>query len=222
MSFTKRQKMAGCCCSEDDTHLQIMRQRQARMLWIVLVINALMFVTEFTVGWMAGSTALLGDSLDMLGDALVYTLSLFVVARSLRWKAISAAVKGVIMLGFGVLVLVEAAYKIVAGYAPEATPMMLIGVVALGANITCLVLLTRHRADDVNMRSSWICSRNDLFANTGVIVAGAVVLMTGSFWPDVIVGIAIAVLFLQSSIGILRDARNRYAEHGSNPGSATS
>lgn len=214
--------MAGCCCSEDDTHLQIMRQRQARMLWIVLVINALMFVTEFTVGWMAGSTALLGDSLDMLGDAMVYTLSLFVVAKSLRWKAISAAVKGAIMLGFGVLVLTEAIHKVVAGSSPEATPMIAIGAVALAANIVCLVLLTRHRKDDVNMRSSWICSRNDLFANTGVIVAGTLVLMTGSIWPDVIVGVAIAVLFLQSSIGVLRDARNRYTENNPARGSATS
>lgn len=214
--------MVGCCCSEDETHLQMMQQRQARMLWAVLIINVLMFATEFTAGWLAGSTALLGDSLDMLGDAMVYSLSLFVVAKNLRWKAISAGVKGAIMLGFAVLVLIEAIYKIVAGSAPEATPMIAIGAVALVANIVCLVLLTRHREDDVNMRSSWICSRNDLFANTGVIVAGALVLMTESIWPDVVVGIAIAALFLQSSIDVLRDARNRYAEHGSNPGSATS
>lgn len=213
--------MAGCCCSEDDPHLQIMQQRQARMLWIVLVINGLMFITEFAAGWLAGSTALLGDSLDMLGDALVYGLSLLVVAKSLRWKAISAGVKGVIMLGFGVLVLTEAIYKVVAGSAPEATPMIAIGAVALAANIVCLVLLTRHRADDVNMRSSWICSRNDLFANTGVIGAGILVMMTGSVWPDVAIGMAIAVLFLQSSVGVLRDARHRYAENDSNPGQTT-
>lgn len=206
--------MAGGCCNEDDAHLQMMQQRQARMLWVVLALNAVMFVAEFTTGWLTGSTALLGDSLDMLGDAMVYGLSLFVVLKSVRWKAISAGVKGVVMLGFGVFVLADAVYKIVAGSAPEATPMMAMGAVALVANIICLVLLTRHRTDDVNMRSSWICSRNDLFANTGVIVAGALVMATGSIWPDVVVGVAIAVLFLQSSIGVLRDARNRYASCG--------
>lgn len=213
--------MAGSCCSEDDAHVQMMQQRQARTLWAVLVINAVMFVTEFVAGWLAGSTALLGDSLDMLGDALVYGLSLFVVAKSLRWKAVSAGVKGTIMLGFGMLVLADAAYKIVAGAAPQATPMMAIGAVALVANIVCLLLLTRHRADDVNMRSSWICSRNDLFANTGVIGAGFVVMMTGSIWPDIAVGVAIALLFIQSSVGVLRDARNRYVQGAADASSIT-
>lgn len=213
--------MAGSCCSEDDVHVRRLQQRQARTLWVVLAINAFMFVTEFVAGWLAGSTALLGDSLDMLGDALVYGLSLFVVAKSLRWKAVSAGVKGVIMLGFGLLVLADAAYKIVAGSAPEATPMMAIGAVALAANIVCLLLLTRHRTDDVNMRSSWICSRNDLFANTGVIGAGVLVMMTGSIWPDIAVGVAIALLFLRSSVGVLRDARNRYAQGAADAGSVT-
>lgn len=212
--------MAEHCCNENDANLQVMRQRQARMLWAVLLINALMFVTEFTAGWLAGSTALLGDSLDMLGDAMVYGLSLFVVAKSLRWKAISAGVKGAIMFIFGVLVLIDVVYKMVAGYAPESVPMIAIGAVALAANILCLVLLTRHRDDDVNMRSSWICSRNDLFANTGVITAGLLVMVTGSVWPDVIVGAVIAGLFLRSSVGILRDARDRYVESNTGAGSA--
>lgn len=204
--------MAGCCCSEDDANLQIMRRRQARMLWAVLAINAGMFAVEFGAGWWASSTALMGDSLDMLGDSLVYGLSLFVVAKSLRWKAISAGVKGVIMLGFGTLVLSEAVHKAVSGYAPESSLMIGVGALALVANVVCLILLTRHREDDVNMRSSWVCSRNDLFANSGVIAAGVLVMMTGSIWPDVIVGLAIAALFVQSSVGVLRDAWHRYSE----------
>lgn len=210
--------MAGHCCNEDDAHLQNMRQRQARMLWAVLTINACMFVIEFGAGWWAGSTALLGDSLDMLGDTLVYGLSLMVVARSLRWKAISAAIKGSIMFAFGLLVLLEVVHKLVAGHAPEAAPMMAIGALALVANTVCLVLLTRHRGDDVNMRSSWVCSRNDLLANTGVICAGALVMATGSLLPDVVVGAAIAALFLQSSVGVLRDAWKQYARGAQSDG----
>lgn len=118
------------------------------------------------------------------------------------------------MLGFGVLVLGEAVHKAVSGYAPESTVMIAISSLALAANIVCLVLLTRHREDDVNMRSSWVCSRNDLFANAGVITAGVIVMMTGSVSPDVIVGVGIAALFLQSSVGVLRDAWLRYAESG--------
>lgn len=182
------------------------------MLWVVLSINMVMFVGEFGAGWWAGSTALLGDSLDMLGDALVYGLSLFVVARSVRWKAVSAAAKGALMLVLGLLVLGEALDKTLSGHVPNSSFMMGVGAVALVANLVCLFLLTRHRDDDVNMRSSWICSRNDLFANGGVILAGLLVAVTHTVWPDVIVGAAIAVLFLQSSIGVLRDARRRYMQ----------
>lgn len=209
--------MAGCCCNENDPHLKAMRERQTRMLWTVLSINTIMFFIEFGAGWRAGSTALLGDSLDMLGDAMVYGLSLFVVARSLRWKAVSAGVKGVVMLGFGVLVSGEAINKALVGHAPQSDLMVAVGTLALAANTICLVLLTRHREDDVNMRSSWVCSRNDLLANAAVILAGVVVAFTGSLWPDIIVGLAIAGLFLQSAVGVIRDARNRYANSLSPP-----
>jgi len=203
--------MAGCC-SENDIHLQHMRSQQARMLWAVLAINTVMFLFEFTAGWLASSTALMGDSLDMLGDAMVYGLSLFVVAKSMRWKALSAGFKGVIMLAFGLLVLGQAATKAVAGQTPEPTIMAIVGLIALVANVACLMLLTRHRSDDVNMRSSWICSRNDLFANGGVLVAAALVAFTNSVWPDVAVGTIIAGLFLHSSVGVLRDARASFSE----------
>lgn len=204
--------MAGHCCNENEGHLQALQQRQTRMLWVILFINAVMFLAEFGAGWWAGSTALLGDSLDMLGDAMVYGLSLVVVAKSLRWKAISAGVKGAVMLGFGVLVLLEAVHKAIWGTPPEYSLMIVMGMIALAANVVCLVLLTRHREDDVNMRSAWICSRNDLIANTGVVAAGVLVLVTGTVWPDVAVGALIAAVFLQSSIGVLRDARARYGE----------
>lgn len=205
------------CCNENDAHIKHLRERQARMLWAVLAINAAMFVIEFTAGWLASSTALLGDSLDMLGDALVYGLSLFVVAKSMRWKAISAGFKGAVMLAFGLLVLGEAITKAIAGTVPEPSVMAVVGAAALAANIVCLLLLTRHRGDDVNMRSSWICSRNDLAANTGVLAAAALVAFSGSLWPDVIVGVAIAGLFLHSSLGVLRDARTSFGRRTGDP-----
>ncbi|MCO6440868.1 MAG: cation transporter [Nitrococcus mobilis] len=201
--------MAGCW-HEDDCHVSELRDRQARMLWVVLAINAIMFIVEFGAGWLASSTALLGDSLDMLGDALVYSFSLLVVARSTRWKAVSAALKGGIMAIFGVIVLLEATGKLLWGGAPQSMFMALVGAAALAANSACLALLTRHRGDDVNMRSAWVCSRNDLIANGGVLTAAAAVALTGSAWPDIIVGVAIAVLFLRSSFGVLDDARRTY------------
>lgn len=201
--------MAGCC-HEDDCHVETLGSRQAAMLWAVLGINAVMFAVEFAAGWIASSTALMGDSLDMLGDALVYGFSLFVVARSLRWKAVSAALKGGVMGLFGLGVLIEAGSKVFTGVTPQSSLMAAVGVLALAANSVCLVLLTRHRRDDVNMSSAWICSRNDLMANGGVLAAAAAVALTGSAWPDVLVGTAIAVLFLRSSASVLREARLAY------------
>lgn len=201
------------CCHEDDLQDAELRTReQTRMLWTVLGINAVMFAVEFTAGWLAGSIALLGDSLDMLGDTLVYGLSLFVLAKSTRWKAVSAGCKGTIMLGFGLLVLGHAIAKALFGAAPEPGVMAAVGALALLANVVCLLLLTRHRGDDVNMRSAWICSRNDLIANSGVLVAAGLVAVTGSLWPDVFVGALIAALFVYSAVGILRQARQTYSE----------
>ena len=213
--------MAGCCCNESEIASQGLQARQKRMLWLVLAINAVMFVTEFTAGLIAGSTALLGDSLDMLGDTMVYALSLCVLVWSARWKALSAGVKGTVMLGFGALVLAEAAYKAYAGTVPVSGAMMSVGAVALVANIVCLILLTRHREDDVNMRSAWICSRNDLFANSGVIIAGVLVWLTASVWPDVLVGSVIAVLFMSSGWGVLGEARQRYRQAGGQTAGST-
>lgn len=213
--------MSANCCDENDPGLAELRESQARMLWAVLAINAVMFVVEFTAGWLASSNALLGDSLDMLGDSLVYALSLFVVARSMRWKAISATFKGIVMLSLGLLVLVDAGVKAWSGTAPQYGVMAAIGLLALAANTVCLLLLTRHRGDDVNMRSAWICSRNDLIANTGVLIAAGLVAWSGSRWPDVIVGAAIASLFIRSAIGVLCQAYLSFREESA-PGTTDS
>lgn len=196
--------MAGCC--DEDT---VVRQAagQRRTLLIVLAINIALFAVEFTAGWIAASSALLADSLDMLGDALVYGFSLAVLQRGSTWKAVSAAVKGVVMLVFGLLVLGRTVDQVLTGGEPVSLIIALVALLALAGNSLCLMLLTRHRGDDVNMRSTWTCSRNDLIANSGVLVAAGGVAATGSHWPDTAVGLVIAGLFLRSSLGVLGDAR---------------
>jgi len=194
------------CCQAKASELAEMRVSQRRVLTAVLVINALMFCVEFGAGLVAGSTALLADSLDMLGDASVYGFSLYVLHRSLAWRARAALFKAAIMAAFGVGVLVEAGLSLRSGVPPVAPTMAAVGALALGANGICFVLLWRHRADDVNLRSTWLCSRNDLVANVAVIVAAALVAWSRSIWPDVIVGVGIATLFLRTSLVVLREA----------------
>ena len=176
------------------------------MLWVVLAINAGMFVAEGVAGLVAGSAALLGDSLDMLGDTLVYGVSLLVIGRAARARSWAAMLKGCVMLLFGLGVLAEVIRRVISGEVPYAPIMTGMGVVALTANSICLLLLTRHRADDLNMRSAWICSRNDIAANVGVLMAAAGVFLTGSIWPDIAVGLVITALFLWSAIRIVREA----------------
>ena len=194
------------CCEAKATELAALRSRQGRVLVAVLVINAMMFFVEFGAGLLSGSTALLADSLDMLGDAFVYGFSLLVLHRSLAWRARAALAKGLIMGAFGVGVLVQASLHVGAGVAPLAPVMVAIGALALAANTLCFGLLWRHRTDDINLRSTWLCSRNDLIANGAVLVAGGLVAWTQSFWPDVIVGLAIAALFLRTAVSVIRES----------------
>ncbi len=186
--------------------------RQRRVLRVVLGINVVMFLVEATAGLLAHSTALLADSADMLGDAIVYGFSLYVVARGPVWKARGALLKGVIMAAFGAGVLVEVTGKILRGVVPVAETMGVVGALALVANAACLALLWPRRTDDINMRSAWRCSLNDVAGNVGVLLAGAGVALTGRAWPDIAVGLAIAGLFLVSAAGVIREAlRHRRA-----------
>jgi cation diffusion facilitator family transporter len=180
---------------------------QRRVLVVVLALNAAMFLVELGAGLLAGSTALLADSVDMLGDALVYGFSLWVVGRGGRWAARGALLKGVIMAAFGAGVLLEIVFKVVRGVVPSAEVMGGVGVLALAVNGAVLALLWRRRGDDVNMRSAWLCSRNDVLANAGVLVAAVAVGASGSAWPDIVVGLAIAGLFAGSALDVLRSAR---------------
>lgn len=182
-------------------------EQQRRVFRIVLWINATMFLVEAVAGILSNSTALLADSVDMLGDAIIYGFSLYVVGRGSVWQGRGALLKGLIMAAFGVGVLVQVAFKVVHGLVPTAEVMGAVGVLALAANAYCLLLLWRHRDDDINMRSSWVCSRNDVIGNAGVLLAAVGVNLTGSAWPDIVVGLLVAGVFCWSAILILRDVR---------------
>ena len=203
--------MTGCCENKSN-ELIVLKESQSSMLKWVLAINASMFVVEMTTGWLAHSTALLADSLDMLGDALVYGFSLYVLQREQKWLAISAIIKGLIMLCFGLFVLSEAVYKILHPTIPVAELIGGIGILALLANLLSLYLLWKHRSDDINMRSVWLCSRNDVIANTGVIIAAIGVALLQSHWPDVLIGLIIAGLFLHTSYHVLHEALRQYTQ----------
>lgn len=180
--------------------------RQRRVLHAVLWINLAMFAIEAVGGLLARSTALFADSLDMLGDAIVYGFSLYVVARGPRWQARAALVKGLLMAALGAGVLVQAAVKTVHGLTPAVELMGWLGLLALLANLVCLGLLRSRREDDINMRSAWICSRNDVIGNVAVLVAAAGVALTGSAWPDIAVGLTVAGYVSYSAAQVIREA----------------
>ena len=194
------------CCDNEAKELFALRERQAGVLRVVLVASLAVFLLEFGAALWARSTSLLGDSLDMLADGFVYGFSLYVLHRGATWRAGAALVKGILMAGFGVGVLVEAGLRMRAGELPSAPAMAAFAALALVTNALCFALLYRHRSDDANLRSTWLCTRNDLAANVSVLLAAAVVTTTGAAWPDRVVGIVIALLFLRTSVTVLREA----------------
>ena len=142
----------------------------------------------------------------MFGDATVYAVSLYVLHKGERWQARAAVLKGFIMAGFGAAVLVEVMQKVIAGVVPTASLMSMFGLLALLANTACAVMLLRFRTVEINMRSTWVCSRNDVIANLGVVLAALGVASTGAAWPDILIGTLIAAIFFYSSFGVLRDS----------------
>jgi len=203
--------MGESCCESKSTELNALKLKQKSVLQWVLVLNALMFVLEFSFGMISHSSALLADSLDMLGDSMVYAFSLYVLNKNSRWIAGASLLKGTFMALFGVLVLGQAMYRLWAGTLPESGTMGLVGALALAVNMICLILLYKHRSDDINMSSTWLCSRNDIIANVGVIGASVLVGATQSIWPDTIVAMAIAGLFLKSSMQVIGAAKIEYS-----------
>lgn len=213
---------AACGCHGNPA-FDGMDGRYRRVLWAVIAINGVMFVTEMAAGQAAGSQALKADALDFLGDTLTYGLSLAVIGLSLRVRATAALVKGVSLSLMGLWVLGSTAYQLLYLGVPQAEVMGGVGLLALAANLASVLLLMRYKDGDANVRSVWLCSRNDAIGNVAVMVAAASVWGTTTAWPDLIVAAAMAGLFLSSSLQILRQAwqehrtgqdRGALASHG--------
>lgn len=181
-----------------------------RVLWIVIAINAVMFAVETTAGHLAGSQALQADALDFLGDTLTYGLSLAVIGRSLRTRASAALLKGASLAAMGLWVLGATVMRMASGEPPAAEVMGVIGLLALAANLASVLLLMRYAEGDANVRSVWLCSRNDAIGNVAVLGASILVWLTASAWPDLIVALAMAGLFLRSARSILTQAWAEY------------
>ena len=196
--------MSAHCCAPARPAVD---PRYRRALWIALVVNAAMFVAELAAAASSGSVSLLADSIDFFGDAANYALSLAVLGTALATRARAAIVKGLCMGAFGVFVLGRAAWSAGAGVAPEPVTMGAVGLLALAANVGVALLLYAHRGGDANMRSAWICSRNDAVGNVAVVAAALGVFGTGSAWPDLAVAAFMAVLAVTGAATVLRQAR---------------
>ncbi len=198
--------MAGGCCGGCEptpaTHDKIWR----RVLWISLAINAGMFALEIAAGVSAQSAALKADALDFLGDSANYAISLGVAGLALQWRARAALLKGVSLLVLGLWVLGSTVWMAVAGTLPAAETMGVIGALALIANLTCAVMLWKHREGDANRRSVWICSRNDAVGNIAVVAAALGVFGTGTAWPDIVVATILAGLGVSGGWQIVSQA----------------
>ncbi|MFQ5534236.1 MAG: cation transporter [Sphingomonadales bacterium] len=177
-----------------------------RVLWLVMAINAVMFLIEVGSGVFAGSVSLQADALDFLSDAANYAIALLVLGRSVRWRASTAIVRAIAMAGFGLYVLGYSYYRAVIAGVPQAIVMGSVGMLALAANVGSAFLLFRHRHGDSHRRSVWLCSRNDAIGNIAIIAAAGAVHVTGTGWPDVAVGVLIAALSLSAAFRITRQA----------------
>lgn len=200
--------MADGCCSPPPLNLGSSRQTAAyrRVLWIVLAVNAAMFAVEVAAGVAAGSASLQADALDFLGDAANYGISLLVVGSALRYRASAALAKGATMGLFGIWVIAMVVWHAWHGTLPSAFTMGTVGVAALLANGASFGLLWAYRNADVNMRSAWICTRNDVLGNVAVLLAAAGVFGSGAGWPDIIVAAVMAGLALQGAALVIRQS----------------
>ncbi len=205
MTETINETDAACGCS-GNPRFDGVDPAYKRVLWIVIFINAAMFFIEMSAGKLAGSQALQADALDFLGDALTYGLSLAVIGMSLKVRSSAALLKGLSLLLMGLWVFGSTIYQIFILGVPSAQIMGLIGLLALAANLASVMLLMRYKDGDANVRSVWLCSRNDAIGNVAVMVASVAVLLTASAWPDLIVAIIMAGLFLRSAQLILVQA----------------
>lgn len=198
----------GQCCHDAPPAESIVNlARYRRVLWTALALNAAMFFVELLAGAQAGSLSLLADAIDFAGDALNYGVSLAVLASALAWRARAAAVKALSMMGFGVYVLGNALWSLWHGTPPNALTMGVVAMLALAVNVGVAVMLYAFREGDANMRSVWLCSRNDAIGNVAVMLAALGVFGTGSAWPDLLVAGLMAALALNGGWAVWRQAR---------------
>lgn len=205
--------MGASCCNHDHEPSNSPDPKYRRILWIALIINALMFVIEFIFSQKANSVSLLADSIDFLGDAANYGISLYVLAMSMQVRAKASLIKAASMGLFGIGVLAHAVWNAITGVLPDAQTMSLIGVLALVANLSVAFLLYAYRNGDSNMRSVWLCTRNDALGNIAVVLAAIGVFGTGSGWPDLIVAAIMATLALTAAYQVIKQARQELHHH---------
>jgi Co/Zn/Cd efflux system component len=214
LDVAKGSGMGKSCCQASGTAPTAHDDPRWRaILWVALVANAAMFALEMVAGLAADSRALQADALDFLGDAANYAISLGVAGLALAWRARAALVKAATMLAFGLWVVGYAVHGLVVGSAPQAQTMGLVGALALAVNLAVALLLFRYRGGDANMRSVWICSRNDAIGNLAVLAAAAGVFGTGRAWPDLLVATLVAGLAIWGSAQVFTQARRELA-HG--------
>lgn len=196
--------MSSCCGTTAQEHID---KAQRRLLWTVLVLNGVMFFVEFIAGWLAQSSGLIADSLDMLADTLVYAVSLYAVGKAIKYKANAAIFNGTLQTILALVVLADVLQRLIFGSQPNANMMLWVAGLALLVNVLCFALLYSSRNGDINIRASWICSRNDMLMNTGVIASALLVAQLDMAWPDLLIATVIALIVLRSAIRIIRDAR---------------
>ena len=196
--------MSASCCSPQPPSVD---PRVRRALWIALAVNLAMFVAEVAASWSSGSVSLLADAVDFFGDAANYALSLAVLSMALHVRSKAAIVKAGCMAAFGVFVLARAAWAQQSGTLPEPITMGVVAAAALVANLGVALLLYRHRSGDANMRSVWLCSRNDAIGNVAVGLAALGVFGTGTAWPDLLVAVLMAALAITGATSVWRHAR---------------
>jgi Co/Zn/Cd efflux system component len=199
--------MSACCHDHACDAKPVVDTRYRKVLWVALLVNAAMFFVEIGGGIGAGSASLLADAIDFLGDAVNYGVSLFVLSLAAVWRSRTALAKGITMGAYGVAVLAVTAFNISQGTKPAAMTMGVIGVLALVANLAVAGLLYRYRDGDANMRSVWLCTRNDAIGNIAIVLAALGVFGTGSGWPDFIVAAIMGTLGIAAAVSVIRQTR---------------
>ena len=208
----------ACGCSGGVPVFDGVDPRYKRILWTVIAINGVMFLVEMVAGQLAQSQALKADALDFLGDTVTYGLSLAVIGASIRTRAMAAVFKGLSLSVMALCVVGSTVYHTLILGIPSAEVMGTVGFLALAANLASVLLLMRYKDGDANVRSVWLCSRNDAIGNVIVMFAALGVWSSTSAWPDLAVAAVMAVIFLSSSIQILRQAWTEYSEGNASPG----